>query len=61
MDLTDELARLQRRMEELQAETERLTRELERLGQQLDEDVGADSNSLGESESAPENRSDPGR
>ena len=35
MDLTDELARLQRRMEELQAETERLTKELERLGLQV--------------------------
>ncbi len=37
MDLTDELARLQRRMEELQAETERLTQELERLGRELDD------------------------
>jgi hypothetical protein len=35
MDLTDELARLERRMKELQAETERLTAELERLGQHV--------------------------
>lgn len=59
MDLTDELARLQRRMDELQAETERLTQELERLGRELDDEpdqVGLEGDGTGSAVRKPDVR-----